>query len=433
MKVRLGEHPWYVLGVLTVGYTLSFVDRQILTLLVGPIKADLGLSDTRISLLQGLAFALFYTVMGLPLGRIADRANRRRLIIAGIVVWSGMTALTGLATNFTELFVARIGVGIGEAALSPAAYSLIRDYFPTRQMGRAASVYNVGIHLGGALALVIGGVVVGRLGAGGEVTLPLIGTVRSWQAVFFLVGIPGLLVALLVSTIREPARGDSGAAGSGSIGELGRFLRSEARLLTAHLGGFSLISLMAYGTGAWAPTFLIRTYGWGPAETGAAYGLISLTAGPIGVVAGGAYADWLVHRGHLDATMRAGLHATLLLVPFAALTPLMPTAELALGLGWIATVLFAFPFGAAAAAIQLIAPGPIRAQLTALYLFCGTLIGLGLGPLTVASLTDRVFGNPTDLRYSLLVVAVVFPPLGAALIATGLAPFRALLQRRAES
>jgi MFS family permease len=423
-----GAHPWYVLGVLTVAYTLSFVDRQILTLLVGPIKRDLGLSDTRISLLQGLSFALFYTVMGLPLGRLADRSNRRRLIVAGITVWSGMTALAGFARTFPQLVLARIGVGVGEAALSPAAYSLIRDYFPTRQLGRAASVYNLGVHFGGALALVIGGAVVGRLGEAGVVTLPLVGTIRSWQAVFFIVGIPGLLVALLVATIHEPERRRAPGAVDASIGDLLAFLRANRRLIGAYLGGFSLLSLLAYGSGAWAPTFLIRTYGWGAAETGAAYGLISLTAGPIGVLAGGAYADWLHARGHRDATVRAGMHSAMVLWPFAVATPLMPTAEAALALGWFVTLLFAFPFGAAAAAIQLIAPAAIRAQLTAVYLFVSTLVGLGLGPVIVALLTDRVFGDPSELRYALLTVAVALPPVAALFLRAGLAPFRALRQ-----
>ena len=420
-----GARPGYVLGVLTVAYTLSFVDRQILTLLVGPIKQDLGLSDTRMSLLQGLAFAIFYTVMGLPLGRIADRSSRRRLIVVGIVVWSGMTALSGFAQNFTQLFLARIGVGIGEAALSPAAYSLIRDYFPTSQLARAASGYNVGVHLGGALALAIGGLVVGRLGELGTVTIPLLGEVRSWQAVFFLVGVPGLLVAWLVSTIKEPERKHAAGA-QASVADFVRFLRSQRRLLVAHLAGFSVLSLVAYGSGAWAPTFLIRTYGWGAAETGAAYGLISLTAGPTGVLAGGAYADWLYRRGHNDATMRAGMHAAVLLLPFAIATPLMPTAAGALGLGWVVTLLFAFPFGAAAAAIQLIAPAPLRAQLTALYLFMGTLIGLGLGPTVVALLTDRVFQDPASIRYALLAVGATLIPIAAGLLAWGLAPLRAL-------
>ncbi len=425
---RLGGRPSYVLGVLTIAYTLSFVDRQILTLLVGPIQRDLGLSDTRISLLQGLAFAIFYTIMGLPIGRLADRTNRRRLIVVGIVVWSGMTALSGFAQTFGQLFLARIGVGIGEAALSPAAYSLIRDYFPTRQLGRAASVYNVGVHLGGALALVIGGVVVGHLGTGGEVTLPLIGTIRSWQAVFFLVGIPGFLVAALVATIREPPRHQPAGGTGGSAGELLRFLRTHGRLMVAHLGGFSTLSLVAYGSGAWAPTFLIRTFGWEPAATGTAYGLISLTAGPIGVLAGGAYADWLYGRGHRDATLRAGMHSAWLLFPFVVATPLMPSAAAALALGWVVTLLFAFPFGAAAAAIQVIAPAPIRAQLTAFYLFVSTLIGLGFGPVVVALLTDRVFQDPAALRYALLVVGGVLTPVAALLLGSGLAPFRTHLR-----
>jgi MFS family permease len=417
--------PGYVVGVLTLAYTFSFIDRQILNLLVGPIQRDLALTDTRMSLLQGIAFALFYTVMGLPLGRLADRTNRVRLIVVGITIWSLMTAACGLARSFPALFLARIGVGIGEAALSPAAYSLIRDYFPTNRLARAASVYNTGIHLGGALALFIGGAVIAGLGTE-PVMLPIVGPVRPWQVIFFAVGLPGLLVALVVATIPEPPRG-GGPAARGTLAEVGRFFGANGRLMTAHFGGYAILALVAYGAGAWMPTFLIRTYGWSPSTVGTWYGAVTLTAGPLGVVAGGWWADHLYSRGRMDATMRAGVHAVALLIPFAVAAPLMPTAVAALAVGWVATMLFAFPMGAAAAAIQVIAPVRIRAQVTALYLFAGTLIGLGLGPTAVALVTDGVFHDPAAVRYSLALVAGVLIPVSLALIGSGLAPLRALV------
>ncbi len=420
-------YAWYVVGVLTLAYTFSFIDRQILNLLVGPIERDLGLSDTRMSLLQGMAFALFYSVMGVPLGRLADRTSRRRLIVTGIVIWSGMTALSGLARNFTELFLARVGVGVGEAALSPAAYSLMRDYFPTDRLARAASVYNVGVHLGGALALLIGGAAMRTIGAVTAITLPVLGTIHPWQLIFFVVGAPGLLVALLVSTIKEPARLAPATRSGASLGNIGRFFLVNRRLMLAHFGGYSLLALTSYGAAAWAPTFLIRTFHWAPPDVANAYGLIGLTAGPIGVLAGGVYADWLYRNGRSDATMRAGLHAMLLLAPFAIAAPLMPTAWASLTLSWVVTLLFAFPFGAAAAAMQIIAPAPIRAQLTALYLFSGTLIGLGLGPLVVGLLTDHVFHDPALIRYSMATVAAVLTPISVVLLASGLAPLRRLV------
>jgi MFS family permease len=352
------------------------------------------------------------------------------LIVTGIVIWSGTTALSGLARNFTELFFARVGVGIGEAALSPAAYSLMRDYFPTDRLARAASVYNVGVHLGGALALFIGGVVIKSIGAASIITVPLLGSIHPWQLIFFAVGAPGLLVALLVSTIREPPRTMAAAGTSGTLRDIGRFFRANPRLMLAHFGGYSLLALISYGAAAWAPTFFIRTFGWSSPEVGYAYGLIGLTAGPIGVLSGGWYADRLYRAGNADATMRAGFHAVLLLAPFAVAAPLVPSPWLSLGLSWIVSLLFAFPFGAAAAAMQLIAPAAIRAQLTALYLFSGTLIGLGLGPLAVGWLTDHVFRDPAKIRYSMATVAAVLTPVSVLLLERGLAPLRKLVERR---
>src|SRR3984885_4705783 len=204
-KASLG-YAWYVVIVLTALYMLSFVDRTILSLLVGSIKRDLGISDTRIGLLQGLSFALFYTIMGLPLGRLADTRSRRNLIAAGVVVWSLFTSACSIAKSFWSLFFTRIGVGVGEAGLSPAAYSLISDYFPPDRLGVAISVYYMGVFLGSSLALLVGGLVVDTMARIHTVTLPLIGTIASWRVTFLVVGAPGILGALLVYTIKEPVR-----------------------------------------------------------------------------------------------------------------------------------------------------------------------------------------------------------------------------------
>ncbi|MGH9937465.1 MAG: MFS transporter, partial [Blastocatellia bacterium] len=202
------KYAWYVVFVLMVCLTLSFIDRQILSLLVGPIKRDLGISDTRIGLLQGLAFALFYTLMGLPVGWLVDRYSRRTIIAAGVFFWSLMTALCAVAGNFWSLFAARLGVGVGEATLGPAAMSLTSDYFPKEKLGGALSVYAMGIFIGSGLALIVGGTVVSAVAGMPAVTLPIIGEIASWRLTFLIVGAPGLLVGLLVYTVREPLRRD---------------------------------------------------------------------------------------------------------------------------------------------------------------------------------------------------------------------------------
>ncbi|MFY9571890.1 MAG: MFS transporter, partial [Blastocatellia bacterium] len=199
-------YAWYVVGVLTLVYIFSFIDRQILSLLVRPIRRDLGISDFQMSLLMGFSFALFYTFFGLPLGRLADSRSRRTIIAAGFTVWSIMTAACGLARNFAHMLLLRMGVGVGEAALSPAAYSMITDYFPPRRRATAISVYSMGIYIGSGLAFIVGGLVAGAASAQETWDLPLVGATRPWQVVFFIVGLPGVLLALLMYTVREPVR-----------------------------------------------------------------------------------------------------------------------------------------------------------------------------------------------------------------------------------
>ena len=202
------RYAWWVVFALTAIYMLSYMDRVILSLLVAPMKRDLGISDTRVGLLQGLAFGLFYTLMGLPLGRIADTRNRRNLIAVGVVLWSFFTSACSLARSFWTLFLARMGVGVGEASLSPAAYSLIADYFPREQLGVAISVFYMGIYLGTSLSLVVAGLVVDALSHTQFITIPLLGTMAAWRITFLIVGMPGVLFALLAYTFREPPRRD---------------------------------------------------------------------------------------------------------------------------------------------------------------------------------------------------------------------------------
>lgn len=198
-------YAWYIVGVLMLAYLFSYIDRSILSLLVGPIRSDLQLSDTQLSLLHGFAFALFYAILGFPIGRAADRYHRVGIIVTGISFWSIMTAACGLAKSFPQLFLARMGVGIGEAALNPCAYSIITDSFPRRLLARALSTYVMGTYMGFGVAFVIGGLVVEAITQAPVIQLPVLGQIHTWQAAFFYVGLPGLIVALLILlTVREP-------------------------------------------------------------------------------------------------------------------------------------------------------------------------------------------------------------------------------------
>lgn len=400
----------------------SFVDRQVLTLLVGPIRRDLGISDTGISLLLGFSFALFFSVLGFPIARLADRRSRRVIIATGVALWSVMTAFGGLARNYWQLFVSRLGVGIGEAALNPPAHALIADAVPRERLATAIGVYSMGIYLGVALAQLIGGAVVG-LAEGTELwQLPLVGAVRPWQAVLFLVGLPGLLIALLVLTITEPPR----RAGSHPIPvrEVLAYFRSRRPLIVRHNLGLALIALANYGFGGWLPTFFVRTHGWTASEAGYLLGLGNLTFGIAGVVLAGRWADALQAQGHADAKMRVIAFAAAGLLVCDVAAPLMPTATAAAA--WIFPLSFfaAAPFGVGAAAVQELVPDRIRAQASALYLFVMNVVGLAFGPTAVALATDYLFRDDAALRYSMALVAVISLVPALALVISAWGPYR---------
>ena len=435
MKERDGSlgYAWYVVGILTLAYTFSYIDRQILNLLVDPIRTDLGISDTQISLLQGLAFALFYTFMGLPIARLADRSSRRVIIGTGVAVWSLMTALCGLARSFGGLFFARVGVGVGEAALNPAAYSMITDYFPKDQVTRAIAVYTSGSFLGAGLAYIIGGYVIELVANMEAIVLPVVGELRAWQVAFIAVGLPGLLVSAVIFTLREPKRRGLLASASGvnrgiPIPEVLRFLRSQWRTYALHFSGISAIVLLAYAMLAWTPTFFIRVHGWTAGQAGMVYGTVVLVFGTGGVVSAGWLADMLRRRGHSDANLRLVALSSLILVPLGIVGFLMPGPWLALLFIAPSCFLWAIPMGIGPAALQPITPNQMRAQVSSLYLLTITLVGLGIGPLAVALLTDYAFGDPKAVRYSLCIVAAIGAPLAAYLLYLGMPFYRASLE-----
>lgn len=296
---------WYAVTVLMVAYLFSYVDRQILSMLVGPIKADLGLTDTEVSWLHGLAFALCYTVLGIwPVGKWADTGHRRNVIAGGIALWSVMTVLCGRANTFATLFLARAGVGVGEAALTPTAYSMLSDLFPPEKRGRAIGLFGVGVPFGIGAAIMVTGVVVATVASGDSVTLPLVGEVRAWQAAFFVVGPPGLLVALWTLTIREPTRRDHVVGASVRFADAVAHLIEHRRFYGSLTFGVSLLTLIFNGAAFWTPAFLIRVHGYEPFDIAMTFGPLMFVFGSAGMVAGGIIADRLRTRGHLDAEVR---------------------------------------------------------------------------------------------------------------------------------
>ncbi|MGA0266117.1 MAG: spinster family MFS transporter [Lysobacterales bacterium] len=418
---------WYTVGVLTLAYLFSYIDRQILSLMVGPIKRDLGLTDTQFSLLHGLAFAIFYTLLGIPIARLADNRNRRTLIAIGVALWSLATAAGGLARNFGQLFAARVAVGVGEAALSPAAYSMLADRFPGDRLGKAIGIYSSGVFIGIGLSFIIGGVLVAGLEAAGGLTVPLLGTLKSWQATFIIVGLPGLLVAMLVLTLKEPAR--RSLAGNSTPERLDnrqilQWLSAHKRLYLTHFAGFAMMTLLFNAIMAWAPELFIRIHDVERGVIGIRLGILAAVFGGAGIVCGGIYSDWLARRGDTAAPMRAGLTGCAVLAPFAVAAPLAPSADLALWL--FAPLLFfvSFPFGPAASALQLITPARMRAQVSALYLFIVNLTGIGFGGTATALMTDYVFRDGMKLHLAMASIAALGGVLAVILLSLSLQPFR---------
>lgn len=423
-------YAWYVVFVLVLAYTCSFVDRQILSLLVEPIREDLDISDTQFSLLAGFAFALFYSIMGLPIAHLSDHHSRRTIIGAGIVLWSIMTVMCGLARSFWGLFAARVGVGVGEAALSPAALSLISDYFPKEQRGKAMAVYATGVYFGSGLALIIGGMVISLVEQAGSTEVPIIGTVAPWQLTFFYVGFPGLLIAALMWTVREPLRRGIQASAGGeeasgaSFRDLFMFIRERAWTIVFVFSGFSLLGMVVIAYLVWTPALFMRVHGWDAAEIGVVFGFIVLIFGTGGILAGGWLTDELAKRGHDDAVLKAALFGGVPAIPLAILAPLIPNATLSLvalaGAMFCLTSTQALPV----VALQLITPNRMRAKISALYFLAGSLLIFTAGPTSVALITDFVFGDDAAINYSLAIICGVLVPVGVAIAYASLDHYR---------
>lgn len=411
----------YALALLFVAYILSFVDRQILSLLVGPIREEFGITDFEFSLLQGAAFAILYTFAGLPLGRLADRHSRRLIISGSVMFWSLMTVACGMTRSYGQLFLARMGVGVGEAGLSPAAYSLILDSFRPKHVGYAMSVYKLGVKIGAGLALVIGGVLYDYYASIGSLHVPLLGELAPWQATIVSVGAPGILLALLLLTVREPPRKamavnqDGTTAAHLPISAVARFIGARWQVYVTLFLGAAMMAMAGYGNAAWYPEFLFRNYGMSKTAAGTAYGTIIITAGSAGVFFGAWLADQFRRRGYTDANVRTILVTSALTIVPAVLAPLAGDAELTLLLLWPAEFLGSSYIGVLAVAMVTITPNQVRGQITALYIFVTNMLGMTVGVSVLAAFTDFVYQDDNMLHYSIASVNALFFPLAAIL------------------
>jgi len=415
----------YVMFILVVVYTFNFIDRQIVGILAVPIKADLGLTDTQLGLMGGLAFALFYTFLGIPVAYLADRGSRTWIMTIALSVWSAMTAVCGLAQNFWHLFLARLGVGVGEAGGVAPAYSLISDYFAPDQRARALGVYSFGIPIGLALGTVLGGV---------------LSSIAGWRTAFFVVGIAGLLLAPVFRlTVREPVRGqyDEGSQSLApvSIGVVAATLKRKSSFWALSLGAASS-SMIGYGLIFWLPSFLVRSFGdelpdffaWLPSalipdNAGAMlyaayfYGAITLIGGVIGIALGGVLADRL---GAADKAAYAKIpaYAFLAAVPFFVVGVLSKSLTLAFFAFLVPTALSLMWLGPVLSACQHLVTVNMRATASAIFLFINNLVGLGLGNLVLGAISDSLqerFGDES-LRYAILSGTVLYFVAAALLL-----------------
>lgn len=412
---------WFAAGMLALANTLAFIDRQALALLVQPMKEDLQVSDTAMSLLYGLSFTMFYVLVGIPVARLADRTNRRNIIAGAIFVWSLATALCGVARSFASLFAARVAVGAGEGGLGPAAYSILADYFPKEKLPAAMGVYQMGIYAGGASALLLGGLLSTVIPPSSDVLLPLIGTVRGWQVVFLMLGLPGLLLSGAMLLVREPVRiGQHGGQVSVPLRDLFAHMRQYWQAYFGIGFGFALMILVGNATGAWIPAFLQRKFDLTTAQVGGLYGTITAVCGVSGTLAGGIIASKLRQRGYDKANLYVAMAGFVALVPVTTAFPQMSDYRLSLALIGLMNFLAGFNFGGGLAALQEITPNRMRASVSAGYMLLVNLIGAAGGPLAIAIVTDYWFMDPSALPDAISLVCAVASPLSVVALLVGL-------------
>ena len=402
------------LALLTITYFFSYMDRQIMSILLEPVKGEFLLSDTQMGLLGGLAFAVFYATLGIPVATLSDRLNRRNIITAALTIWSAFTVACGFAQNFVQLLLARIGVGIGEAGSSPPSHSLIADLYPPEKRAGALAIYSLGVSIGAACGTIIGGTVAHYYG---------------WRTAFIAVGLPGLLLAIFVRLfVTEPRRGasepdqhlhsqdgpsDEATGFFAMLSKIGLGFGSIATNRAAlHLtAGFTLTSTIGYGLSYWGPAYYTRSFDFTLLDISTKIAPILALAGIVGVVGGGTLANWCARRWGLwsQATMIAVLKTIAL--PFAMLLYLTDVAWLGLAAYFVSLVFASCYLGPTFSLIQTLAPIKMRSLWAAITLFINNLIGLGIGPLAIGALSDLLepYYGEESLRWALLIGLMVTP------------------------
>jgi MFS family permease len=420
---------WYATAILAFMFWMSVLDRFILSLLVAPLRHDMGITDTQFALLNGTAFIVTFALLGLAAGVLADRFSRRTIIFAGVAVWSLATAACGVTQNFAQLFMARIGVGAGEACLNPCATSMITDYFPRERLTLATAMYAVGGTVGAGMAFLVGGSIISLVSRHDMFAMPIIGDVRSWQAVFIIIGVPGLVLSLMIFTITEPVRrqktnlvsaGDSWWA---TYRALLRFMNLRRRFFFWHYMGFTFASAVIVGCIGWYPAHMARTFHMTTGRIGLTLGLTVVCAGVLGKVLCGRSVDALFRRGYRDAQLRWYAGCLLVAAPAGVIGTMSGSLAVFLaGVGVIVTLLQ--PLAPCAyASMNLVTPNELRGAGVAFFNLTAGLVGSISGPVLIAAIGEHFFKGPAGIGHGMAVVIAICCPLGAASLAFG---FRAM-------
>ncbi len=414
-------HAWQAVGVLSIATVFAFVDRHLLYILSEPVKQTLEITDTQISLLQGMAFVVFYALFGLPIGRLVDRRNRRNIVIAGVIAWSLMTIACGMATDFWTLAAARAGVGIGEACLAPAAFSMIADYFPPRLRGRAMACIVMSITLGSGCSYLIGGGMAKLVPGAEQVDLPLLGATYGWQLTFFAAALPGFLIAVLLLFIGEPVRRDvapQAVAEAPAGASIWSYSARHRTALLCLIFGAGLVALVSYAVVAWMTALYVRYFDFTVAGIGPTLGLINIIAGLPGGMLGGYLSDYFATRRARGGRMNVMCIGIVICIPVQILWPLAGSAFLSLAC--LAGLMFIMPLIVASipSTLQAIVPNQFRGQITAVLYLINGLFGVAFGPLLIALGTDYLF-TEGGLRLSLTVILPALMILAALLVLAG--------------
>jgi MFS family permease len=399
------------------------MDRYVLTMLVEPIQADLGINDFQMGLILGPAFGLALGIFGLPLGWLVDRGSRRKIVFFMVSFWSLATMACGLAQTANALFAARTAVGLGEAGVAPATTSILADKFPRERLTTALAIHSSGNKLGSAAAFSLGGLLLGLMG-GTVLSVPLLGDLQPWQLVFVLVGLPGVLAAFLVYTFAEPARLGRRSEGPPKAGLLVEFLGKHRGLMLLMYGGFAIIALCGYALVAWVPTFVSRRYGWDPEHYGPALGIVNVIAAGA-LVLKGILVDWIYAKGAKDAHLRFYSWLLIATTPLAIAVFFSPSPWIFFALYGVLLVVTIPSMMYLSASLALLAPNEVRGQLSALAYMLYSVLGLGLGPTLVGALTNFLFRDEQKIGWSLALVVGLGIPAGAVLLRLAMKPLRA--------